>query len=144
GRPGPGVEIRVVAPDGTVLGPGETGELRVKGPQVMRGYVDEPLNAGAFDEDGYLRTGDLGRLDAAGYLTITGRLKDVIIRKGETLSARVIELEVLSHPAIADAAVVGLPHPTRGELACAVVVVAAGAKEPALNELTAYLRDHGL
>lgn len=144
GRPCPGVDIRVTAPDGTLLGPGQAGELRVKAPQVMRGYVDEALNAAAFDADGYLRTGDLGILDADGYLTITGRLKDVIIRKGETLSARAIELELLTHPAVADAAVIGLPHPAQGELACAAVVVAAGAKEPALAELTAHLRDCGL
>jgi acyl-CoA synthetase (AMP-forming)/AMP-acid ligase II len=144
GRPGPGVEIRVVAPDGTVLGPGETGELRVKGPQVMRGYMDESLNAGAFDEDGYLRTGDLGTQDAAGYLTITGRLKDVIIRKGETISARAIEVELLTCPAVADAAVVGLLHPGHGELACAVVVAAVGEKPPDLGTIVAHLRNRGL
>jgi acyl-CoA synthetase (AMP-forming)/AMP-acid ligase II len=144
GRPCPGVEIRVVAPDGTVLGPGETGELRVKGPQVMRGYLDEALNAGAFDEDGYLRTGDLGTLDVAGYLTITGRLKDVIIRKGETISARAIELELLTCPAVSDAVVVGLPHPRHGELACAVVVPADGEKPPDLDAIVAHLRDRGL
>jgi acyl-CoA synthetase (AMP-forming)/AMP-acid ligase II len=144
GRPCPGVEIRVAAPDGMVLGPGETGELRVKGPQVMRGYVDEALNAGAFDEDGYLRTGDLGTLDAAGYLTITGRLKDVIIRKGETISTRAIEVELLTHPAVADAAVVGFPHPGQGELACAIIVPADGEKAPALDAIVAHLRDRGL
>jgi acyl-CoA synthetase (AMP-forming)/AMP-acid ligase II len=144
GRPRPGVDIRVVSPDGTLLGPGQAGELRVKAPQVMAGYVDESLNAVAFDADGYLRTGDLGVLDAAGYLTITGRLKDVIIRKGETLSARAIELELLTHPAVGDAAVVGLPHPAQGELACAVVIVADGHEEPTLDELTAHLRGRGL
>jgi acyl-CoA synthetase (AMP-forming)/AMP-acid ligase II len=144
GRPCPGVDMRVVAPDGTVLGPGESGELRVKGPQVMLGYLDEALNDAAFDADGYLRTGDLGTLDAAGYLTITGRLKDVIIRKGETISARAIELELLSHPAIADVAVVGLPHPRQGELACAVVVPAAGHAPPDLAMIVAHLRERGL
>jgi acyl-CoA synthetase (AMP-forming)/AMP-acid ligase II len=144
GKPCPGVHVRVVSPDGALLGPGRAGELRVKGPQVMRGYVDDALNAGAFDEDGYLRTGDLGMLDAAGYLTVTGRLKDVIIRKGETISARAVELELLTCPAVADAAVIGLPHPAHGELACAVVVAAAGAKAPALDEITAHLRGRGL
>jgi acyl-CoA synthetase (AMP-forming)/AMP-acid ligase II len=144
GRPCPGVEIRVVAPDGTVLGPGETGELRVKGPQVMRGYLDEALNAGAFDSGGYLRTGDLGTLGAAGYLTITGRLKDVIIRKGETISARAIELELLTCDAVADAAVVGLPHPRHGEQACAIVIPADGEKPPDLDAIVAHLRDRGL
>ena len=83
-------------------------------------------------------------LDAAGYLTITGRLKDVIIRKGETISARAVELELLTHPAVADVAVIGLPHPTQGELACAVVIVAEGEKAPALDELAAHLRGRGL
>jgi cyclohexanecarboxylate-CoA ligase len=144
GRPCPGVEIRVVAPDGTVLGPGETGELRVKGPQVMQGYIDEALNEGAFDSGGYLRTGDLGAVDPAGYLTITGRLKDVIIRKGETISARAIELELLTHPGVADVAVVGLSQHRQGELACAVVVPADGEKPPALDSIVAHLRDRGL
>jgi non-ribosomal peptide synthetase component E (peptide arylation enzyme) len=144
GRPSPGVDVRVVAADGTLLGPGEDGELRVKGPQVMRGYADAALDADAFDEDGYLRTGDLGRLDERGYLTITGRLKDVIIRKGETISARAVELELITHPAVADAAVVGLPHPAQGELACAVVVPAAGADAPELAALVAHLRERGL
>jgi acyl-CoA synthetase (AMP-forming)/AMP-acid ligase II len=144
GRPCPGVDVLVVAPNGRVLPPGEVGELRVKGPQVMRGYVDEALNDGVFDESGYLRTGDLGTLDAAGYLTITGRLKDVIIRKGETISARAVELELLTHPAVADAAVVGLPHPRNGELACAVIVPAESEKPPDLDGLVAYLRMRGL
>jgi acyl-CoA synthetase (AMP-forming)/AMP-acid ligase II len=144
GRPCPGVEIRVVASDGTAVGPGEIGELRVKGPQVMRGYVDEALDAEAFGSGGYLRTGDLGTLDAAGYLTITGRLKDVIIRKGETISARAIELELLTHPGVGDAAVVGLPHPGQGELACAVVVPADGEKAPGLDGIVAHLRERGL
>jgi cyclohexanecarboxylate-CoA ligase len=144
GRPCPGVDIRVVSPDGVLLGPGQAGELRVKAPQVMRGYVDEALNVAAFDADGYLCTGDLGMLDAAGYLTITGRLKDVIIRKGETISARAVELELLTCPAVADAAVIGLPHPGQGELACAVVVVADCYKAPVLDEITDHLRDRGL
>jgi len=144
GKPCAGVDIRVVSPDGALLGPGQAGELRVKAPQVMRGYVDEALDVGAFDSGGYLRTGDLGMLDASGYLTITGRLKDVIIRKGETISARAVELELLTHPAVADAAVIGLPHPGQGELACAVVVVAEREKAPALDTISAHLRDRGL
>jgi cyclohexanecarboxylate-CoA ligase len=144
GRPCPGVSVRVLAPDGTVLGPGSAGEIRVKGPQVMRGYVDASLNAEAFDSDGYLRTGDLGSVDASGYLTITGRLKDVIIRKGETISARAIELELLSCQGVSDAVVIGLPHPQNGELACAVVVPDDAAKAPDLDGIVAHLRDRGL
>ncbi len=91
GRGNAGVELRVLAHDGAVLGPGEPGEVVVKAPQVMQGYLDSSLDAAAFTSDGYLRTGDLGKLDAAGNLTITGRIKDVIIRKGETFSAREVE-----------------------------------------------------
>lgn len=144
GRPSDGVDLRVIGPDGSRLGPGEVGELRVKGPQVMQGYVDTGLDADAFDADGYLRTGDLGGLDEAGYLTITGRVKDVIIRKGETISARAIEDELLLHPAVDDVAVLAVPDPEHGELACAVIVPAPGAPIPSLADLVTHLRAHGL
>ncbi|HEY4460704.1 MAG TPA: AMP-binding protein [Pseudonocardiaceae bacterium] len=144
GHPSDGVDLRVVGPDGSLLGPGETGELRVKGPQVMQGYVDPGLDADAFDADGYLRTGDLGSLDEAGYLTITGRMKDVIIRKGETISARAMEHELLLHPAVDDVAVLAVPDPERGELACAVIVPVPGAPIPSLADLVTQLRAHGL
>ncbi|WP_106401637.1 class I adenylate-forming enzyme family protein [Actinocorallia populi] len=142
GRPTAGVELRIAAADGTVLGPGEEGEIRAKGPQVMRGYVDSALDAEAFDADGYLRTGDLGRLDEAGRLTVTGRLKDVIIRKGETISARRLEEELQRHPGVAEAAVIGLPDPERGEMACAVVVPAGDP--PSQADLASFLAERGL
>jgi acyl-CoA synthetase (AMP-forming)/AMP-acid ligase II len=103
------------------------GELRVKGPQVMVGYVDASLDA--FDADGYLRTGDLGRIDEHGNVTITGRLKDIIIRKGENISASAVEEVVAWHPRVADVAVVGLADPERGELACAVIVPSDGPEQ---------------
>ncbi|WP_436790173.1 class I adenylate-forming enzyme family protein [Yinghuangia sp. YIM S10712] len=142
GRPKPDVHLRIVAPDGRVLGAGEEGEIRAKGPQVMRGYLDASLTRDVFDEDGYLRTGDLGMLDERGYLTVTGRLKDIIIRKGENISARALEDALASHQAVADVAVVGLPDAGRGELACAVVVPRGNA--PTLADLTAFLADQGL
>jgi acyl-CoA synthetase (AMP-forming)/AMP-acid ligase II len=141
GRATAGVDLRVVDLDGTVLGPGQEGELRARGPQVMRGYVDAALDAGAFDAEGYLRTGDLGRLDSGGNVTITGRLKDVIIRKGENISAQAAEEEVLRHPAVAEATVIGLPDPEAGEMACAVIVPRDGHPAPTLAQLTAFLRD---
>jgi len=144
GRACEDVDLRVVDADGNTLGPGKEGELRAKGPQVMRGYVDATLDADAFDAEGYLRTGDLGRLDEHGNVTITGRLKDVIIRKGENISARMIEEELLRHPAVADVAVIGLPHPDLGELACAVVVPRQGRPELTLSRLTDFLRDGGV
>ena len=109
GRALPGVDLITVSGDGQVCGPGEEGELRARGPQVMLGYVDGSLDAEAFDADGYYRTGDLGVVDADGYVTITGRLKDVIIRHGENISAKEVEDLLFSLDGIADAAVIGLP-----------------------------------
>lgn len=126
GRACPGVELRVVM-DGEVLDAGAEGELQVRGPQVCQGYLDASLDAEAFTPDGWFRTGDLGTIDDRGYVRITGRLKDIIIRKGENISAKEIEDLLFTHPAVADVAVVGLPDASSGERACAVVVCAPGA-----------------
>ncbi len=83
----------------------------MKGPQVMRGYLDPALDADAFDEEGFFRTGDLGVLDDEGYVVVTGRLKDVIIRHGENISAKEVEDLVYQHPSVADVAVVGHSRP---------------------------------
>ena len=115
GRPSPGVEVRVVG-----------GELRLKGPQCFLGYVDASLDADAFDDEGWLRTGDLGELDPEGYVVVTGRLKDVIIRNGENVSALELEDVLLRHPDIVDVTVLGLPDARTGERVCAVVVPAPG------------------
>ena len=122
----PGMEIRIVRHDGARAGPGEEGEVRVRGPQLCRGYLDASLDAEAFDADGFFRTGDLGSLDADGFVRITGRLKDVIIRKGENISAQEIENLLYAHPKVADAAVIGLPDPALGERCCAVVACRGG------------------
>jgi acyl-CoA synthetase (AMP-forming)/AMP-acid ligase II len=144
GRAAPGVEIRIAAEDGQVLAAGHVGEVRVRGPQLFKGYVDPGLDADAFDADGYLRTGDLGRLDADGYLIISGRLKDIIIRKGENISAKELEGVLYAHPKIADVAVVGLPDVERGELACAVVVLAPESGGLTLDEIADWCHEHGL
>ncbi|GAA2222392.1 cyclohexanecarboxylate-CoA ligase [Streptomyces amakusaensis] len=133
GRPPPGMEIRIV-----------DGEVRLRGEAVCRGYLDPALTAEAFDEDGFLRTGDLGRLTADGHLVLTGRLKDIIIRKGENISAREIEDLLHAHPAVAEASVVGLPDPVRGERVCAVVVLRPAAEPLTLPAATAFLRERGL
>ena len=125
GRPCPGVSLRTVM-DGVQVAPGVEGELQVSGPQVCMGYVDSTLDDEAFTPDGWFRTGDLGVIDADGWVSITGRLKDIIIRKGENISAKEIEDLLFLHPAVADAAVVGLPDDASGERACAVVVCKAG------------------
>jgi acyl-CoA synthetase (AMP-forming)/AMP-acid ligase II len=120
------------------------GEVRVKGPMVMRGYLDASLDADAFDENGYLRTGDLARLDDAGNVVITGRVKDIIIRNMENISAKEVEDLLFTHPAIADVAVVGLPDDRTGERVCAVVVLADGAEAPSLTELVDFTVANGL
>ncbi len=126
-----------------MAGPGEEGEIRLKGAQVISGYLDPSLDAEAFDDDGYFRSGDLGIVDAEGYVTITGRLKDVIIRHGENISAKEVEDLLYEHPAVADVAVIGLPDPKTGERACAVVSVAEGQSFD-FAAMSAYLRGRGL
>ena len=111
----PGVTLRVVTLDGKLAGAGEEGELRAKAPQMMLGYVDAELDAHAFDADGFFRTGDLGTVDADGFVRITGRLKDIIIRKGENIAAKEVEDLLFTHPLVADVAVIGLPDAERGE-----------------------------
>jgi acyl-CoA synthetase (AMP-forming)/AMP-acid ligase II len=144
GAPILGADVRIVRVDGTVAGPDEEGEIRVRGPMVMRGYTDPSLDADAFDADGYFRTGDLGKLRADGHIVLTGRLKDVIIRKGENVSAQEIEDLLYKHPKVEEVAVVGLPDPERGERVCAVVQLAAGVEPLTFDEMVAYCRDAGL
>lgn len=139
-----GTTLRLVTLDGKEAGVGETGEVRAKGPQVTVGYTDPGLDAEAFDEDGWFRTGDLGMLDAEGNLTITGRLKDVIIRKGENVSAKEIEDLLFTHPRVGDVAVIGLPDVERGERVCAVVVPAEGDEPVTMEDVSAHLLGAGL
>ena len=136
-----GVSVRVVDSGGAEVGPGGVGELRVRGPQLFLGYVDSSLDADAFDESGWLRTGDLGSVDAEGHLTISGRLKDIIMRKGESIGAKEIEDLLSPHPDVADVAVIGLPDAERGERICAVVQPARPERPPTLDQLVAYLRE---
>ncbi|HZQ58048.1 MAG TPA: AMP-binding protein [Acidimicrobiales bacterium] len=143
GRPLDGVVLRAVRADGTVAAPGEEGELQVRAPQVMMGYVDASLDAAAFS-DGWFRTGDLGTVDADGYVRITGRLKDVIIRNGENISAKEVEDLLFAHPGVAEVAVIGLPDARTGERVCAVVAPAGGSPPLSLTEARAWLESKGL
>ena len=136
--------MRVVTLEGKAAGPGEEGEIRVLGPQLFRGYLDRALDADAFDEDGWFRTGDLGNVDADGYVTITGRLKDIIIRKGENISAKEIEDVLYTHPKVGDVAVIGLPDPKQGERACAVIAPKDPADPLTFQEMSTFLREQGL
>ena len=144
GRVVPGVELRVVGADGREVPPGEEGELRLRGPQMCRGYVDPALDADAVDEKGFFRTGDLGVVGPRGHVRITGRIKDIIIRNAENISAQEIENVLYTHPKVADVAVIGVPDARTGERACAVVVPVEGVESPTLAELAEFCRDQQL
>jgi non-ribosomal peptide synthetase component E (peptide arylation enzyme) len=144
GKPVRGAEVRIIGEDGTVLAHGEEGELRVRGPMVCKGYTRPDLTAAAFDDDGFFRTGDLARIREDGHVVLTGRIKDIIIRKGENIGAKEIEDLLYQHPQVADVAVIGLPDPSRGERVCAVVETAAGQEPLTFAELQAYCRAAGL
>ncbi|MEV0278429.1 AMP-binding protein [Streptomyces sp. NPDC050610] len=144
GRPPDGMEIRIVGADGTPLPAGRDGAVRLRGEAVCRGYLDPAQTAEAFDRDGFLITGDLGHLTPDGHLVLTGREKDIIIRKGENISAQEIERLLYEHPDVEDVAVIGLPDRDRGERVCAVVQQPAGAAPLSLGAASAYLRAAGL
>ncbi len=144
GAPVAGCQITIVRDDGTPAGPGQEGEVRVSGPMLFRGYTDPALDADAFDSEGRFRTGDLGVVHADGHITLTGRVKDIIIRKGENISAKEIEDVLYAHPKIHAAAAVGLPDRERGERVCAVVETTPGESPITFDELVAHCRAAGL
>jgi cyclohexanecarboxylate-CoA ligase len=133
GAPTAGVDLRVL-----------DGELRVRGPMLFEGYVDPALDVDAFDEDGYLRTGDLGEIGPTGHVRVTGRIKDVILRHGETISAKEVEDVLDSHPCIADVAVVGVPDDVTGERVCAAMQPRIGCDPPTVQDLAAWCQLNGL
>jgi len=126
GIPMPTVDIAIAAPDGTHLGPGETGEVLIRGPIIMAGYWNKPEATAQSIRDGWLWTGDVGHLDDDGYLFITDRAKDMIIRGGENIYCVEIENRLVAHPSIADAAIIGVPHHQLGEEVKAVIQVEPG------------------
>ncbi|WP_329166514.1 AMP-binding protein [Streptomyces sp. NBC_01267] len=144
GRPPAGMEIRIVDEAGKPVPARVDGDVRLHGEAVCQGYADPALAADTFDADGFLITGDVGHLTESGHLVLTGRVKDIIIRKGENISAKEIEDLLHEHPGVGDAAVIGLPDPERGERVCAVVERAPGAGELTLAEVSAFLRGQGL
>lgn len=131
GIPMQDIHLRIIRADGSLAGDGESGEVRVRGKAVFKGYTDPELNLASFDDSGFFRTGDLGMRRADGRIVLTGRLKDVIIRKGENISAKEIEDLLFTHPKVAAVAVIGLPDELRGERVCAVVELKPGV--PALQ-----------
>jgi cyclohexanecarboxylate-CoA ligase len=143
GRPAEWTELRVVDAVGADLPLGERGELLVRGPERFIGYLVPPPGEQVFDADGWFATGDLARLDSRGHLTIEGRKKDIILRGGENISAKEVEDHLLTHPKIADVAVVAMPDPVMVERACAFIVVAED-DAPTLRELADHLLGRGL
>jgi len=143
GRPIWPAEVRITDASGANLPPDSEGEVQGCGPECFVGYLDAALNADAFTRDGWFRTGDLGVLDAGGYLRITGRLKDIIIRKGEKISVKEVEDLIAAHPAVDEVALIALPDPNSGERACAVVRLRPGTTLD-LAALREFLAGHGL
>jgi fatty-acyl-CoA synthase len=144
GRPLPQVEVKIADPvTGEVLPVGQVGEICARGYQTMLGYFGMPAEtAAALDGDGWLRTGDLAAMDGRGYLTITGRLKDMIIRGGENIYPREVEDVLFAHPAVAQVAVVGLADGKWGERVAAVIKPADPANPPSPAALRDYCREH--
>jgi acyl-CoA synthetase (AMP-forming)/AMP-acid ligase II len=118
--------------------------VRLRGPIVFKGYSDPAATDAAFDDEGWFRTGDLGLLRPDGHLRLTGRLKDVIIRKGENIAARELEEILLSHPKVGEVAVVGVPDEERGEMVVAVVETAEGSDPLTFDEMVAWYVDADL
>jgi long-chain acyl-CoA synthetase len=119
----PVVDLAVVDADGNEVPHGQTGEVLIRGPIIMPGYWNKPEATAEAIRDGWLHTGDVGHLDEDGFLFITDRKKDMIIRGGENIYSVEIEQRIVEHPQVADAAVIGVPHPELGEEVKAVVQI---------------------
>lgn len=140
GRPIPNVELRIIGSDGRVLPPGVDGEIVVRGPGVMKGYYNKPEETRAvIDADGWFHTGDMGVVDDEGFLTISGRIKDMLIVSGENVYPREIEAVLEQHPAVVQAAVIGQPDESRGEVPIAFILCAEG-QEVTESELRNFAR----
>ena len=139
GRPCPGVDLQVTDTSGKQVEPGQSGELIVRGANVMRGYWNNHEETAEAFRDGFFRTGDIGRQDTAGYFYILDRLKDMIVTGGENVYSGEVEAVIYGHPAIREAAVFGVPDPQWGELVMACVVLKPGATLTA-DDLIAFCR----
>jgi non-ribosomal peptide synthetase component E (peptide arylation enzyme) len=136
-------EVKLVDAAGEAAVRGAEGEIRARGPQMLIGYLHPEDEASVFDDEGFYRTGDLGRWVDQDYLVVSGRTKDIIIRKGENISPKEVEDYLIEHPNIAEVAIVGLPDVKSGERACAVIV-AKQAPGPDLAELRVFLSRLGI
>ena len=144
GAPLPGVEMRLVDSEGREVETGEPGEILARGPELFAGYTDPKLTESAFVDGSWLATGDIGVVDQHGWLTITDRTKDIIIRGGENISAAEIEELLARIPGVAEVAVVAAPDARMGEHACAFVRASPGATVPTLSAVREYLEGAGL
>jgi cyclohexanecarboxylate-CoA ligase len=135
GRVTPGTEVRLLDEHGADVSPGAEGEIVARGPKQFLGYQDPGADAEAFVHSTWFRTGDLARFDEDGYLVVTDRVKDIIIRGGENVSAREVEEAVARHPSVAEVAVCAAPDEVWGEAVCAVVVPRSGTVAPSVDEL---------
>jgi acyl-CoA synthetase (AMP-forming)/AMP-acid ligase II len=144
GLPCDPMELKVVGVDGGTLPPGEDGELMVRGPMVTLGYYDEPeLTKESYLPDGFLRTGGQARMDEDGYVKITGRIKDLIIRGGVNIAPAEIESVLFAHPNVVNAAVVGMQDPRLGERICAFVILSDG-NSLSLSEVQQWMAKAGM
>ena len=141
GIPLRGVELRLAAEDGTDAAPGEIGEIAIRGENVMSGYWNNPAATALACRNGWFHTGDLARRDEDGFYFIVDRKKDLIIRGGYNVYPREIEEVLYTHPAVAEAAVVGVPHAALGEEVAAVVVLRPG-EQPTADEIQAFVKQH--
>jgi acyl-CoA synthetase len=144
GRTMPGSEIRLLDPDGHPVPVGQPGEIHSRGPELFVGYVDPTLTAEAIDADGWYDTGDTGYLDPEGYLTITDRKKDIIIRGGENISAAEIEELMATITGVAEVAVVAAPDARYGEHGAAVIRLLPDAPTFGLESVRSHLEAAGL
>ncbi len=144
GRVTPGNEVRLLDESGLDVEPGAEGEIVARGPKQFLGYQDPAADAGAFVHASWFRTGDLARFDEDGYLVVTDRVKDIIIRGGENVSAREVEEVLARHPAVAEVAVCAAPDDLWGEEVCAVVVPRHDETAPTIEELAALSEAAGL
>lgn len=144
GRPMPGVEVRIVDEAGETVPTGEVGEIQSIGPDLFLGYSDPALDAGAFTADGWYRTGDLGRVDADGSLTVTGRIKDIVIRGGENVSAVEVEEILVRHDKVGEAAVTAVTDARYGERVCAFVIPADADDPLTFDEMVEHFRVSGV
>jgi acyl-CoA synthetase (AMP-forming)/AMP-acid ligase II/DNA-binding GntR family transcriptional regulator len=140
----PGVRIAIVDEDGAEVAAGVEGEITNRGPNTFLGYLGDPALTQRAFRDSWYRFGDLATMDPDGRIRVTGRVKDIVIRGGENISAREIEELLADHPGVAAVAVVGYPDARLGERCCAVVVPAVASAAPTLDDLCSFLRERGL